>query len=54
MVFGSEYTEFSRPRHVLITSAQLGSVEADGFYADEDPVFGWEGRFRIGVINGEA
>lgn len=41
MVFGPEYTKFSRPRLVVVTSAQFRSVEARGFDADEDPVLGW-------------
>lgn len=41
VVFGPEYTKFSQPRLVIVTSAQFRSVEAGGFDADEDPVFGW-------------
>lgn len=41
VVFGPEYTEFSQPRLVVVTTAQFRSVEAGGFDADEDPVLGW-------------
>ncbi len=41
MVFGFEHAELSQPRDITVTSAELGPIEASGFDADEDPVFGW-------------